>query len=328
MLALQAGEPRHHDVEQKRGHGQENRRCQQADGFEALDVAFEQQVRELILARKCAEPAVPIEQSIDAKDHFLDRRVALQAESDVVERAVHVVGVGERFVFHPEDAEMLRIGQHVARLDLKHVFRRERDADDLQRLALAVDNRHDRIADVHAVFFDECFAGEHFVVAAERKLPTAADVDLVEGRLARHRQRDQLSDRGLVQPRHIERHTFDDPRLQLGNAGHFVESVDDRVRRPLHAGKHFRETISLVERGPRDFQRMQDGTRIDERGHAGRDHQRDRKHLSLHQRHVAEQLAIEGADHAEEVRGRRFSELNRKRQGSLTKNRVSNCVTK
>ena len=257
-------------------------------------------MRKLVLAGKRPQSAVAIEQLIDAENHFLDRRVSLQAERDVVERAVHVVGVGERFVFHPEDAEVLGVGQHVARLDLEHVFGRERDADDLQRFPLAVDDRHDRVADVHAVLLDERLAGEHLVVAAERELPAAADVDLIERRLARHRQRDQLPHGRLVEPRHVERHVFDDPRFELRDAGHLLEPIDDRIGRALDAGEHFREAIAFVKRRPRHFERMQNRPRVDERGHAGRDHQRDRKHLPLHLRHVAEQLAIEGANHDDE----------------------------
>ena len=74
-------------------------------------------------------------------------------------------------MLHPQNAEVLGVGQHVARLDLKHVLRRERDADDAQLLPPAVDDRHDRVADVQLVGLHERLAGQHLVVAAQ--LPVA-----------------------------------------------------------------------------------------------------------------------------------------------------------
>ena len=43
LLALQTGEPRHHDVQQERRHAQEDRRRNHAGRSQALDVALEQQ---------------------------------------------------------------------------------------------------------------------------------------------------------------------------------------------------------------------------------------------------------------------------------------------
>ena len=77
-------------------------------------------------------------------------------------------------------------------------------------------------------------------------------------------------------------------------------SISD-IGRPLHAGEHVGEAVALVECRPRQLQRMQNRPRIDERRHAGRDHDRDRKRLPLHLRQVAKQLAIEGADHGKDA---------------------------
>ncbi len=116
---------------------------------------------------------------------------------------------------------MLRIGQHIARLDLEHIFRRECHADDPELLAPPVDNRNDRAAEVQTVGFHERFAGQHLVVAAKRELPAATQVELIQSRRTRHRQRDKLADARFVQPRYIERDQLNDPSFNRRNARNF-----------------------------------------------------------------------------------------------------------
>ena len=254
-------------------------------------------MRELVLAGKCAESAVAVEQAIDSMDDFLGRRIALQAEGHVVERAVHVEGIGEGLVVHPHDAEVFRIGEQVAGLDLKDVFWRKGDADDPQLLAAAIDDCRDRIAQVQIVGFREGLADEHFIVAARRQLRAAPQVDLIQERIAKRRQRNQLGDGRLVEAFDVECDILDDSRFDSCHARHFLEPIGDRVGRAFDASEEVGKMLPLVKRRPRDLQGMENGPRIDKRGNAGGNHDRNRKGLTLHLGQVAEQFAVQCADH-------------------------------
>ena len=103
-------------------------------------------MRELQRARDRAEPAVRLQEAIEAGDHLLGRRARRERERDVVEAALHVEGGGERCAVHPEHAEALVVRHQLARPDAVDVLGRQRDADDREPAQPAVDDRADAIA--------------------------------------------------------------------------------------------------------------------------------------------------------------------------------------
>ena len=77
-------------------------------------------------------------------------RVRQERQRQVVEAALHVERRREAAPVHPEHAEARVVGHELARADAEDVLRRERNPDDLEVAAAAVDDRADAIARIDA----------------------------------------------------------------------------------------------------------------------------------------------------------------------------------
>src|SRR5262245_56795965 len=119
--------------------------------------------------------------------------MALQADGNIVERSVHIVGIGERLVRHPEDAEVPRVGQHVAWFDLEYVFGRERDADNFKLFPAPVDDGINTVADIEPIGFNKCLTAEDLVVAPDSQLAPTAEIELVERGFTSYWEGNQLA---------------------------------------------------------------------------------------------------------------------------------------
>ena len=103
-------------------------------------------VRDLFRPAVGAGTAVGIEQLVEPRITSGFRGAGYQAQRDVVEGALHVEDRRQFGRAHPEDAEAPVVGHQFARSDGVNVLGRKSDADDLERLQSAVEDRFDFVA--------------------------------------------------------------------------------------------------------------------------------------------------------------------------------------
>src|SRR5690606_33000646 len=84
----------------------------------------------------------------------------------VVEGAILVHRFCERFAAHPQHAEQTVVRHELTWRDGVHVLRRQRDTDDVDGFATAVDRCCDRVADVQAVRLGKALQHDRFVTAS------------------------------------------------------------------------------------------------------------------------------------------------------------------
>ena len=82
--------------------------------------------------------AQPRQQRVQPRNHFAFARAPRQSNADVVKRLVHVEHRPHYVAAHPQHTKAPVVGENFGRADFIDVFRRHRDANDAQRLPLAV----------------------------------------------------------------------------------------------------------------------------------------------------------------------------------------------
>lgn len=128
LLALHCHQAPDHHIEQEGGDAHEHCREQTRQGAELLQFLAEKTVRALVLARISALPPIRREQLVDAVDDVLTICTRTQAHGQIVERALHVVGLTEGTPLHPHHAVTPVIGKCRAGTHLLDEFRRQRSA--------------------------------------------------------------------------------------------------------------------------------------------------------------------------------------------------------
>ena len=88
-----------------------------------------------------------------------------------------------------------------------------------------------------------------------------------------------------------------DAGLDGGHAGDFLDARGERVRRALQVGEHLGEPVGFVVFAAGGFEGEDQAARHDHHGQAAGHHQRHRDGLAFHPVQVAQQLAIEVAEH-------------------------------
>ena len=155
------------------------------------------------LAAVRAEPAVALEQPVEARDHLgLESRPAVRRQRHVVEGALHVEGRAERVAAHPQHAEAPVVGEQARRPGSR---RRTRARARCRRCAAAASGRCSTAPRVsptrESVRAGEGLADQHLVAAARLEPAPAAQVQVVQDRDAPLGDRDQPPGRGLGEAR-------------------------------------------------------------------------------------------------------------------------------
>ena len=294
LLALEPHEPREHRAAHEGRDAQEDGGKRDGKRAEDIDLVVEPLRRWVVAAVIRDEAAVGREHAVHLGHHRRNRRTRRDIEEHAVERAVELEGVGQLALVHPENAEAPVVRQRVARPRLEDKLRRKRDADDLQSLPRAVDDRSDGVPRREAVRFRESLADHDFIAAAEFREPSTAEEKSVQPLRAVVRQRDDGAIRRLGQPRQIERHISRDPRLHGSHARQPGESRAQGVRRAFQLTEYVSKLVLRVVGVARGFEREDEAPHHDHhRQPAGHD-DADGKHLALHFANVAEELQVEG----------------------------------
>ena len=180
LLALGADQSRDHHIEQKRRHAEEDHREGAAHLFELFELFGQKPVRGLIDAPVSTETAITFQHRVELVDDVVFARAAGECERDIVEGAVHVVGRRQRIVRHPQHAEAREVREDRMRRDLIDEFRRQRDADDGELFALAVDDHAEAVAGLETVRLGEGIADDDFVGAIRIQQSSGAQIQTIE----------------------------------------------------------------------------------------------------------------------------------------------------
>ena len=258
-----------------------------------------------------AEPAVGGEQPIDGGDDICLAGTRQQCQRQAVEAAFHVEGGREPASVHPEDAESRVIGDELPRPDAVDILGRQRDADDEQLAAPAVDDRPDAIAGTERARERECLAHEHFVGLAQRGKPATPEEHVVEHRLVRNRDADQASGRRLGETGHIERDIHDHARLHACDARNLFDARHQGERRPNQRSEHLGKAVAVVVGLLRQPERGERAQIHDEHRHAGADDEADGQRLSLQVPEIAKEFPIERAHYQVSSEGASFFSFRR-----------------
>ena len=190
-------------------------------------------MRDLIFAAVGSQSSVALDDAVNAVQHFLQLGVRSESESDVVEGLFHVIGSLQWSASHPENAESLKIGNDGARRDRKNIFRRQRNPDDLQLLASAVDDSRDLVSRFESVRFGERLVDDDLIVPAGFDEPSSPQIELIEDRLAVVGDRDEPSGDGVVESFHFQVGGRQDTGLRVIDSRDLFESPPYAFRRPL-----------------------------------------------------------------------------------------------
>ncbi len=297
LRALRAHQAREHRVEQEGRHRQEQRRDPGRGDLDLAELVGEEPVRDLVAPGIGAQPAVRLEQAVEAIDDVLRHRAGRQRERHVVERSVHLERRGEGRTAHPQHAEVAVVGKHDARADLVDVLGRQREPDDRELRPAAVQYRADRVAHAQAVGLGEGPARDRLVVAAGLDVAARAQCKVVEHRLAPRRDRHQPPGRRLGQAGHVQRHVGHDARVDRRDAGNRADALRQRLRRPFQVREHVGEAVARVVVVLGDDQRVVGAAHRDECRDAAGDDQRGRDHLPAQVPELAQHDAHERAHH-------------------------------
>ncbi len=295
LFPLDADQARHHHVQQERRDREEDARRDQAHAAQLLDLVRDVAVRDMIVAARGASRTVPSQQVVQPLDDRLFRGAACQRQRHVVERPVHVERGRQLLVAHPKHAETAVVGQQVGPVDLDDVFGRQRNADDPQLLAAAVDHRRHPVPDLQPVRIGERLAYQHLAGAPRFDPSASTEMQIVDHRRPPLGDRDHPSDRRLGHVRHVQRHVHDDPSLYLSHARDLRHPLPQRPWRPFDLREQMREAVLGVVRLLRLLQGIQGAERHHKRAHAGSDHQCDRHRLALDGPQIANRFAVQGS---------------------------------
>jgi hypothetical protein len=266
LLALGRDQPGDDDVQQEGRHAEKDHREDRRHGLEAAQLLGNEAVAELVLAGVRPEAAVARQHEVDALNHALRGGAALQGERDVVERPVHVEGRREGLAVHPQDPVALVVGKQRAGRDRVHVLRRQGDPDDVQPLAMSLDDRDDR----RSPGWKPWAAAKSSLMAtssscARRREPAAPQVGHVEPRRAGLRQGEDLAGHRIVEALDLQVHGGHDASLDLVDAWQLRELFRHRLRGAHEVHEHLGEALVDVIAHLRDLQRLVRHARHDER---------------------------------------------------------------
>ena len=299
LLALEPHEAREHRAAHKSRDAQEDRGKRDRQRAENADLVIQPLARGVIDAVVGDEAAVRREHAVERGHDRRVRRAGCDIHEHAVERAVELERVREFALVHPEDTEAPVVRQRVAGPRLEDVLRRKRDADDLQRLPRAVDERGDFITRLETVRVRESLADHDFIAAAEFGEPAAADEKGVQLLRAVVGDGDDRAVRGLREAGQIERHFSRDPRLDRRDARQSGEPRAQSIRRAFQIAENIGEAVIRVVGVARRFERKDEAAHHDHhRQPAGHD-DADGEHLALHLADVAEEFEIERVHSAE-----------------------------
>ena len=247
--ALRGDQPAQHDVEQKRRHGQEDRRNRRPHRPQLVQFALDDQMRRLVFTPVRAAAAVRRQQPVDVVEDVVDVGARRQGKGRFVEGAFHVVGRPQRVPAHPDDAVPLVIRVQRARGNGVDVLGRDRGADDRQVASAAVDDRPDRVARTQGVGAGEVSTGDDFVPPARRDVPAALQVEVAQHRPSALWNRDEPSRSRHVEARHVERRRQRDagcrPQRRRGRPAAVGPATRGRVR----AAPRRRESATIRNTG-------------------------------------------------------------------------------
>src|SRR5688500_13143978 len=151
LRALEGQRPRQRDVQDEGRDGEEDGRRDDAEGLELPQLIVEHPGGYLDGPRYRAKAAVGLEQRVEPGDDVGGVDPSRGRDGDVIEAPFHVEGRGEGASAHPEDPELPLVREDRAWTDRVDVFGRQRNPDDRQPAAAAVDDRRDTVPGVEAV---------------------------------------------------------------------------------------------------------------------------------------------------------------------------------
>jgi hypothetical protein len=186
---LDPDEPREDGVQEERRHAEEDRRHHARLHRDLIELGHQVPVRELVLPRVGAEPAVGREQIVEPVDHLALVGPVREGQRDAVEGAVEVEGEAEGVLVHPDDAVAPLVGDDLAAAHGEYELWRERDARDVQRREAPVDDGGDRVAGSELVRVGERLVDQHLVGVRGIEVEAAPEDGAVQARDAAPRHR-------------------------------------------------------------------------------------------------------------------------------------------
>ena len=206
----------------------------------------------------------------------------------------HVEGGLEAGARRPEHGEAPIVRERIPAADREDVLRRERYARHAQVLAAPVQHRGEPVADPQPVEPGEAFADEHLLDVTRLHEPSGPEMERVQAGLRAFRNRHHAADRGWPAAARVERDVEHEPRLHLRDARDLAEPrFQDRSARARAVAKTCAKRERLVVGALRGAQRLVRRQRRHERRDSARHDERDRDHLTLHAREVAQELSVE-----------------------------------
>ncbi len=293
LFALGGDEAGEDDVEQECCDEEEDGGRDDGHAAQLAQFVGDELVRRVVGAAVGAEAAVGIEQCIEAANDFDFAGARHEDETDVVEGAFHVEGGGKFAFAHPEDGEALFVWQDIAGANLVDVFGAERDADDAQDIAPAVDDGLDGVAGVEVMHLGEGLADEHLAAPVWLDVAAFAEIDAVDPRLVGFGHGDDAAQRGFGEIFDVEIHIDDDARVELRDAGDRGDLVGKVIGRALELGEDVGEGVPVVIGVHRLLERGHGCGGEDEGGDAAGHDERDRGGLPFHRQQVADEFAME-----------------------------------
>ena len=246
LLPLRRDDPAQDDVQEKRGHPEEDRRDRGRHDALLFDLVLEKSVRGLLVPAVRPEAPPGLEQTVDLVDDGRTRGAGGEAHRDVVERPLHVERRREGRPGHPQHAEAAIVGKRIAAPDREDVLRREANPHDTQHVAPPVEDGRELVSWRQPVGVPEPFTHHYLVAPCRVDEAAPADVHQVEPRLARRRKRDHASDGRSRGPGDVERDVEDQPGLRVGDARHVRQPFRERLGGALETCEEIGETRRLV----------------------------------------------------------------------------------
>ena len=159
-----------------------------------------------------------------------------------------------------------------------HVFRTQRRADNDERLALAIENELDALADLKAVRLCERLAENDLLVTVIRESRTSNQTQAVDGAVETgHRRRYQTAADRPRLIRQIEDDAEDDARFERGDARQIGHPLDDAEGRLLDVDPEVGETVVAIVRSLAALENALRRTHPDKRPRADRDNDHHRQ---------------------------------------------------
>lgn len=294
LIALRADQPLEHHIEQKSRHAQKNGGEHARHGAQGAHFFVQEAVGRLVHAPDGALAAVARQRAVERINHLALVGLRSQLGRDLVERAIHIHGGGQRPLRHPHNGKALVIRKAGVGIDLVQIFGRRGNARNREQLRAPVHGDAQLPARRQLVRLGKGIADQNAADGIGRRHLARAQVNAVLQGLAAGRQRQHQRRYRLVKTRHIHLAAGDYARFYLADAGNFAQPRSGALRRAFEGEPHVREAVVAVQLRRRAVQRIQRGLRHHQHGNARRNDQRNRQRLPAHQPQVAQRLAVQG----------------------------------